>query len=97
MRIPIKPFSLTVAIFSGVSLFLIAWWGFCAANYFPDMVNPDMGGTTSIPGVFGYLYYGYEFTPIGSLYGFIWGFVDLGVAAAIFAWLFNKIADKMES
>lgn len=37
------------------------------------------------------IYYGYSFTPMGSIIGAVWGFVDWGIAGAIFAWLYNKI------
>jgi len=40
------------------------------------------------------IYIGYSFTPIGSVIGAAWGFVDWGIAGAIFAWLYNLINKK---
>ena len=37
------------------------------------------------------IYIGYNFTPMGSIIGALWGFVDWGIAGVIFAWLYNKI------
>jgi len=37
------------------------------------------------------IYIGYSFTPIGSVIGAVWGFVDWGIAGIIFGWLYNKI------
>jgi hypothetical protein len=37
------------------------------------------------------IYIGYSFTPMGSIIGAAWGFVDWGIAGMIFAWLYNKI------
>ena len=84
MQIPIKTFTLTVALFSGVSFFIISWWGIALGH-----------GGESIPGLFGQLYLGYDYSFKGSLIGFLWGFFDWGIAGAIFAWLYNRIAKKM--
>ena len=86
MRIPIKPFTLSVAIFAGFSFFIMAWCGIALGHK-----------GESIPGLFGQLYIGYDYTFTGSIIGFLWGFFDWGVAGAIFAWLYNKIANKIES
>jgi len=34
---------------------------------------------------------GDSFTPMGSVIGAVWGFVDFGIAGALFAWLYNCI------
>lgn len=85
MRIPIKPLALTVAIFAGFSFLLIAWCGILLGHE-----------GESVPGIFGQLYLGYNYTFTGGLIGFLWGFFDWGIGSAIFAWLFNTIANKME-
>ena len=41
------------------------------------------------------IYIGYSFTPMGSIIGALWGFVDWGIAGAIFAWLYNWINKKI--
>jgi len=86
MRIEVKVFALTIALFAGVAFFMIAWWGILLGHE-----------GESIPGLFGHLYLGYDYTLKGSLLGFLWGFVDCGLGAIIFAWLYNKIADKLGS
>jgi len=39
----------------------------------------------------GRVYRGYAVTPLGSLIGMIWAFVDGLIGGAIFAWLYNLI------
>ena len=70
---------LTLGIFGAASMFFLAWWLILTGN--------AEGPTT----LFERIYYGYSFTPMGSIIGAVWGFVDWGIAGAIFAWLYNKI------
>ena len=37
------------------------------------------------------IYIGYEATPIGSVIGAVWGFIDGFIGCAAFAWLYNKL------
>ncbi|MFH1380976.1 MAG: hypothetical protein ABIH57_02260, partial [Candidatus Omnitrophota bacterium] len=39
-------------------------------------------------------YIGYSITPIGSLLGAVYGFIDAGIACAVFALIYNKFAAK---
>lgn len=82
MKIPVKAFACTMAIFSALSFLLIAWWGM-ALGY---------GG--EVDGLFGKLYSGYSYSFMGSLIGAAWGFVDWGIGGALFAWLFNWVSAK---
>ena len=75
----IRAFALTAAIFCAATMFFLAWWLILTGN--------ADGPTTLIEKI----YIGYSFTPKGSLIGAIWGFVDFGIAGAIFAWLYNKL------
>ena len=75
----IRSVALTVGIVGGVSMFLLAWWLIIIGN--------AEGPTTLLER----MYIGYSFTPIGSVIGAIWGFVDFGIGGAIFAWLYNLI------
>ena len=75
----IRAFALTTAIFGAVTMFLLAWWLILTGN------------TEGPPTIFERIYIGYSFTPVGSVIGAAWGFVDWGIAGAIFAWLYNKI------
>ena len=76
---PIRAFALTAGIFGAATLFLIAWWLILTGN--------AEGPTTLLERI----YIGYSFTPMGSIIGAIWGFVDFGIGGAVAAWLYNKI------
>ena len=75
----IRALALTAGIFGAVSMFLLAWWLILTGN------------AEGPPTIFERIYIGYSFTPMGSVIGAAWGFVDWGIAGAIFAWLYNKI------
>ena len=75
----IRSVALTTGIFGSVAMFFLAWWLIIIGN--------AEGPIT----LFERVYIGYSFTPLGSLIGAIWGFVDWGIAGAIFAWLYNLI------
>ena len=75
----IRNVALTAGIFGAASMFLIAWW---------LILNGNAEGPTTL---FERIYIGYSFTPLGSIIGAAWCFVDWGIAGAIFAWLYNKI------
>tara|TARA_B110001454_G_scaffold164284_1_gene153864 strand:+ start:133 stop:372 length:240 start_codon:yes stop_codon:yes gene_type:complete len=75
----IRAFALTAGIFGAATLFFIPWWLILTGN--------AEGPTTLVERI----YIGYSFTPLGSVIGAIWGFVDFGVGGAIAAWLYNKI------
>ena len=78
----IRSLSLTAAIFGATTMFLLAWWLILTGN--------SEGPPTLIEKI----YIGYSFTPLGSVIGAVWGFVDWGIAGAIFAWLYNRIDKK---
>ena len=75
----IRAFALTAGIFGAVTMFVLAWWLILTGN------------AEGPPTIFERIYIGYSFTPTGSVVGAVWGFVDWGIAGAIFAWLYNKI------
>ena len=78
----IRSVALTTGIFGSVAMFFLAWWLIIIGN--------AEGPTT----LFERVYIGYSFTPMGSVIGAVWGFVDWGIAGAIFAWLYNCISKK---
>ncbi len=75
----IRAFALTTGIFGAATMFFLSWWLILIGN--------AEGPAT----LFERVYIGYSFTPMGSVIGALWGFVDFGIAGAIFAWLYNKI------
>ena len=79
----IRAFALTAAIFGASTMFLLAWWLKLTGN--------AEGPVT----LFERIYIGYSFTPMGSIIGAAWGFVDWGIAGALFAWLYNLINKKL--
>ena len=75
----IRTVGLTAGIFGAGSMFFLAWWLIFIGN--------AEGPVT----LFERIYIGYSFTPMGSVIGAAWGFVDFGIAGALFAWLYNLI------
>ena len=75
----IRSVGLTAGIFGAASMFFLAWWLIFTGN--------AEGPVT----LFERIYIGYSFTPMGSVIGAAWGFVDFGIAGALFAWLYNLI------
>ena len=75
----VRSFALTTGIFGASAMFLLAWWLIIIGN--------AEGPVT----LFERVYIGYSFTPLGSVIGAVWGFVDWGIAGAVFAWLYNLI------
>ena len=71
MKLNVPAFALAFGIWWGVGLFLLAWWIIW-------VVGP-LGSPTFIERI----YIGYEFTPVGSVIGFLWGFVDGLIGGAI--------------
>ena len=78
----IRSVALTTGILGASAMFFLAWWLIVIGN--------AEGPTT----LFERVYIGYSFTPLGSVIGAVWGFVDWGIAGAIFAWLYNCINRK---
>ena len=75
----IRALALTAGIFGAATMFFLAWWLILTGN------------AEGPPTLLERIYIGYDFTPMGSVIGAAWGFVDWGIAGAIFAWLYNKI------
>ncbi len=83
MDLNVKAFALSFAIWWGVGIFLLTWWIIA------------FGGPSTDPTFLGRIYIGYAVTPLGSVIGLVWGFVDGLIGGAIFAWLYNFIAAKL--
>jgi len=82
MKLNVKAFALTSGIIWGICLFLITWW---------VMV---FTGSTGTPTVIGRVYLGYNISPIGSIIGMVWAFVDGLIVGGVFSWLYNKLASR---
>ena len=80
MKINVKAFALAAGLWWGVGLFALTWW----------MIL--FQGATGDPTVIGRVYRGYSLSPIGSVIGLGWGFVDGLVGGAILAWLYNRVS-----
>jgi hypothetical protein len=78
-KLNIKAFALTCGILWGVFLFFIAWWLIL------------LEGFDAAPTFFVRMYPGYSISPLGSLIGLAWGFVDGLICGFIFGWLYNKL------
>ena len=85
MKLNVKAFALTCGFVWGIGLFLITWW----------VIIFD--GATGEPTLIGRLYRGYCISPLGSIIGLIWAFVDGVIGGAIFAWLYNLISASFSS
>lgn len=82
MKIDVKAFALTCGSIAGAFLFLLTWWLI------------DFEGITNDPLFIGRVYRGYNLSPLGSLIGFCWAFVDGLIGGAIFAWLYNWLSNR---
>ena len=85
MKLNITAFALTSALFWGFGLFFLTWW---------IMI---FEGTTGEITLIGQIYRGYSISPIGSIFGLIWGFFDALIGGAIFAWLYNLLAGRLSN
>jgi hypothetical protein len=81
MKINVKAFALAAGLWWGVGLFALTWW----------MIL--FQGATGDPTVIGRVYRGYSLSPIGSVIGLGWGFVDGLIGGAILAWLYNRVSN----
>ena len=86
MKLNIKAMALTGAIFCGMVLFLVTWWIIL------------MDGASTGPVFLGKIYRGYSVTPVGSIIGFLWAFVDGAFSGALIAWIYNQfVPEKREN
>jgi hypothetical protein len=87
MKLQVKAFALTLGIIWAAMVFLYTWWLLVQTAYF----NLDIpGGRVFLSG----LYPLYRITPLGSILGLIYGFVDGMIIGAATAWLYNLISTK---
>lgn len=82
MKLNVKAFTFAIAIIWGVAILLYTWW----------IIILD--GASSDPVWLGTIYRGFTITPLGSLIGLAWGFVDGLIGGFITAVLYNFLTDK---
>ncbi len=85
MKLNVRAFALAFGIWWGAGIFLLAWWIMA------------VGGQVDGPTFLERVYIGYAYTPLGSVIGLVWGFVDGLVGGAIFAWLYNLLQTRFFS
>jgi len=82
MKLNIKAFAVACGLIWGLGLFFLTWW-----------IIAFEGPTGDVTFI-GRLYRGYSISPAGSIYGLLWALADGTVGGAIFAWLYNLLAEK---
>ncbi len=83
MRLNVKALALASGLLWGIGLFFLTWWIIA------------FEGASGEPTFIGRLYRGYTISPVGSVIGFLWAFVDGLIGGAIFAWLYNVLARRL--
>ena len=84
MRLNVKAFAITTSLIWGLALFVIPWWIML------------FDGVTHEVTLIGQIYRGFQISPLGSVIGLFWGLVDGLFGGAIFAWLYNILAERLE-
>ena len=81
MKLDVKAMGLSLGILWGGSLMVMGLVAIVAPGYADNFV---MAIASKYPG--------YAPTVIGSLIGFVCGFIDAGIGGIILAWLYNKFS-----
>jgi len=82
MKLNVKAFALAGGILFSLAFFLLTYFYLI------------MGYSSNTLIKLSKLFLGYSITWYGGFIGLIWGFVSGLVAGAIFAWVYNKLADN---
>ena len=82
MKLNLKAFALTTGLVWGIGLFCLTWW-----------IILFEGATHEVT-LIGQIYRGYCISPVGSVIGLAWAFVDGVIGGAIFAWLYNLLSSR---
>ena len=82
MKLNVMAFALAFGVIWGLGVFVLTWW----------IIAFD--GVTGEITMLGRIYRGYSVSPVGSIIGLVWGFVDAFIGGAIFAWLYNLLARR---
>jgi hypothetical protein len=79
MKLDVRAFALTSGLLWGVGLFLLTLW-----------IMAFEGATGEVT-LIGRVYRGYSISPVGSVFGLVWGLLDGAIGGAAFAWLYNRL------
>jgi len=79
MKLDIKAFALACGILWGVGLFFLTWW-----------IIFFMGEQADVSIL--KIYPGYNVSPVGSVIGLAWGFVNASIGGGVLAWLYNAFS-----
>ncbi len=79
-KLDVKALGLSFGIMWGVSVVIM------------DILYMISGWGGSFVIAMGKFYIGYQPTIVGCAIGGIWGFIDMGIAGIVIAWLYNKFA-----
>lgn len=82
MKLNVKAFAVTCALFWGFGLLLLTWWIL--------LFEGPSGEATLI----GRVYRGYSLSIRGSFIGFLWATLDGLIGGAIFAWFHNTLVHR---
>jgi hypothetical protein len=85
MKLNVKAFAIACGLIWGLGLFALTWW----------IIAFD--GASGERTIIGQVYRGYSISPVGSLIGLVWATPDGFVGGAIFAWLYNLLAQRLAS
>jgi hypothetical protein len=85
MRLNVRALALASGLIWGLGLFFLTWW----------IIVFD--GVTGEPTLIGHVYRGFTISPLGSVIGLVWAFVDGTIGGAVFAWVYNMIARSTQS
>ena len=82
MQLNVKALALACGVLCGLAVFLVTWWVIF------------LRGPGGDPTWLGSIYIGYNISPLGSVIGLAWGFVDGLIGGAVLAWLYNRFAGQ---
>ncbi len=80
MKLHPKAFGLTCGLFAGAGLFTLTWLALWQGDFSLNWV--------------GNFYLGYQVSPLGSVIGLVWAFLDALVGGFCFALIYNYLAQK---
>ncbi len=86
MKLHTMAFAVTAGILWALGMFLFTWW----------MILLGDGAVGEEVPILSDMYLMYRISPVGSIIGLLWGFLDGAICGLIFAWMYNFFAMKMK-